>query len=164
MSETNRTFGVIESVQEVVVNAPPERVWKALTEQLSAWWPKEYYAGKSPRGFLLDLQLGGKLYESWGAGQGLVWGTVTAIRVNERLDYVGHLDPDFGGPANTRTRYALEADGDATRVRVSEVHWGGVTDESRACVESGWGHLLADCLKPFVETGAQPDIPDTVDV
>jgi len=68
---TTRTFEVHEIVQEVRLEATPARVWKALVEETSSWWHRDFYTGRNPRAFHIEARLGGAMWEDWGDGQGL---------------------------------------------------------------------------------------------
>jgi uncharacterized protein YndB with AHSA1/START domain len=155
--DTGSIYGVIEAVHEVRIDAPPARVWQTITQRLGEWWPRDFYARPDSSGFSIDARPGGLLLERSGAGdsEGVVWGTVTALRTGSHLEYVGDLDADFGGPSRVRTRYVLTPEGNGTRVRVTEVHHGRVSPDTKRCAEEGWTHLLDECLRPFVE-GVRP--------
>ena len=49
------------------------------------------------------------------------------------------------------TTWKFSADGDATRLRVTDVAFGCVSEKTKASLEKGWKVLLHDSLKPHVE-------------
>ncbi len=136
---------------EVSIARPPEAVWTSLTEEIGAWWLEGFYAGTNPKGFRLEPELGGRMYEDWGDGNGLVWYTVLGIEPPKSLFLSGQITEDFGGPASTCVRVLLEPDGDGTRVRLTDDLCGRVTEESAGKIEGGWRALLTDGLKAHVE-------------
>ena len=141
----------IEAALEVRIEASPERVWKAVTEKTTDWWPEGFYMGKDPKGMIIEARPGGRMFEDGGEGQGLLWGTVIQVRANELLQFAGVLTPEFGGPAHLITTWKFSADGDATRLRVTDVAFGCVSEKTKASLEKGWKVLLHDSLKPHVE-------------
>ena len=58
---------------EIPINAPRARVWKALVEETTFWWPASFYTGPKARGLHIEPKLGGRMYEDWGKGAGVVW-------------------------------------------------------------------------------------------
>ncbi len=145
----------IEVSVEVKIEAPREEVWSALTEGIGRWWPRDFYVGKSPKTFVLEARPGGRLYEDWGDGAGVLWGQVVTYDPPATLDVAGQLFPAFGGPATTLVRWALTADGGATRVTLTDSVFGRVNEKTATSLEEGW-RLLLGALKAFAEPGAAP--------
>jgi len=59
----------------VRLNAPPERVFKALTDEVQQWWPHTY--NDNPAAIVLEPQLGGRFMELWDSeGRGVLLGRV----------------------------------------------------------------------------------------
>ena len=70
----------------------------------------------------------------------------------ESLHLVGHIAPQWGGPATTMLRVALEDDGQGTRLRIADALFGNVTGDGAASLEAGWRALFGDGLKAHVES------------
>ncbi|MEM8931848.1 MAG: metalloregulator ArsR/SmtB family transcription factor, partial [Acidobacteriota bacterium] len=163
MTDTSTpTLRAIDIQQEIRIAATPDRVWSSLTDNVAAWWPNDFYIGPAPRGFVVEARVGGRVYEDWGDDQGGLWATITVCEHGRVLQWVGDLAPDFGGPARSITTFTLVAEGDETVVRFRDASFGALSESAQSSLDSGWRFLLADCLKPYVETGAQPKRPDTV--
>ena len=164
MSHTleSTTFGVVSVTLEVSIDAPPERVWKALVEETRWWWQKDCYTGSNPRAFIIEPELGGRMYEDWGDGQGLVWANVVGLRTNAELRLAGRLFPEFGGPASNATRITLAERDGATLLTLVDTTYGAVDEANGATLEEGWRFLFEGCLKPYAETGTRPELPATV--
>ena len=62
---------------EVTIEAPREKVWQGLVEEIGEWWPRDFFTTESPR-FTLDPRVGGYMYEDTGDGTG-VFVRVTAV-------------------------------------------------------------------------------------
>jgi uncharacterized protein YndB with AHSA1/START domain len=137
---------------EVRIDAPRERVWQALTTDFAAWWPGESFnVGGAAAQMRLEPHLGGRMYEDWGDGQGLMWGQVVGLHRPERLYLVGDSFPEWGGPARSYMTWHLEADGEGTLVRFAESQLGERSPADRADKEKGWTFLVEQRLKAYLE-------------
>ncbi len=151
---------VQDLMMEVVIEASRERVWEALVEQTNDWWHKDFYTGAGALGFHLQPKLGGWMFEDWGDGGGLIWGTVIGVRLHEMLQVAGDSSPDWGGPNRGIMAWTLApADGreDVTVVRFRHSFHGHASDSTRTSLDDGWRMLFEGCLKPFAEAGARPN-------
>ncbi len=83
--------GSMHIEQEVTIEASPERVFDALTNELSAWWGAPYLVSDAAKALILEPRIGGRFYEDWGDGQGAQWATVTSIKRNEVLELTGPI-------------------------------------------------------------------------
>ena len=155
-------FGVCEVALEVEIAAPPERVWKAFTEEIAAWWPTAFYTSPDPKGFVFEEKLGGRVYEDRGDGQGLVWYQVTELSKPERIRLSGDLTPEFGGPARLQTRIDFVPSGEGTRFRLLDTLFGRLGANLEQNVAEGWKLLFEGCFKPWVEEGKHPERPEGV--
>ena len=62
----------------ISIDAPRQRVWRALTDQLGSWWLPDFHMLGEDSIVSLELQAGGRLYEQNG-DQELLWYTVLAV-------------------------------------------------------------------------------------
>lgn len=154
---TTTAANIAELAMEIVIDAPPDTVWRQLTENIGDWWPDDFYAGGSPgrRTFLLEAEAGGRMHESWDGGGGILWGTVICVDVGKRLQVAGLAFPNWGGPAQWFGTWDLEETASTTRLRFSEHSIGRVSAASTTEKESGW-HFLWNCLKANVEGRPAP--------
>lgn len=153
MKVTKREFEVHGVVVEVRIAAPPERVWRAIVDEIGSWWHRDFRVGPEPRRFRVEARIGGVMGETWGEGEGLVWATVIGVRRGVELQMAGVLAPAFGGPANLHATWTLAADGGGTLLRFEETTWGAASAQTSAHLDVGWKFLLGRCLKQWVETG-----------
>lgn len=149
-------MNLIEHTLEIEIAAPVARVWKALTEQVSSWWHPGFFSREGAVAFVIEPKVGGRAYEDWGNGQGLLWYTVAGVAKNELLQLVGDLDAKNGGPARIHSVFRLRAAAEGSVLRLEECAFGKVDDAQRKSLETGWKVLLGGCLKVFAETGAPP--------
>ena len=162
MSTSTIEFGVATLAVEVTVDSPAEAVWRALLEDTSSWWHKDFYIGATPRRFVIEESLGGQMYEDWGDGQGLVWARVIGLQRCALLQLSGESDSDCGGPNRNIMKFTLEEEEGRTRLRLVNTIYGHIDEAGSKSLESGWKLLLEDCLKPWVESGTQPELPATL--
>jgi len=150
---TEQAAAVREVLLEITVDAPRERVWNALVEETSAWWHKDFYT-KPAEGFHIQPKLGGWMYEDWGGGNGLLWGTVTGVQASEMLQVVGDLNADWGGPHRGIMDWTLtpaEDNPDATVLRFRHGIFGSISEKTAGSLDGGWKLLFETCLKPHAE-------------
>src|SRR3990170_200696 len=65
MPERNAATNVIHIEQEITIEAVPERVFEALTQEVSAWWGMPYLQSATAEALVLEPQVGGRFYEVW---------------------------------------------------------------------------------------------------
>ncbi len=146
---------------EIAVDAPRETVWKALTEDIGSWWHKDFFLGGPGATFRCTAKLGGWMFEDYGEGQGLIWGTITGIRAPEMLITVGDTGAEWGGPNRGMMTWNLTEDGpEKTTVRFRHALHGNVSEETRQSLDAGWRLLIEGCMKPYAETGERPAAAD----
>ena len=159
-------FRMLDIRLEVEIAAPRRKVWRSLTEQIGEWWPASFYVGSAPRRFAIEPRVGGRVYEDWGDDEGLLFGSVTIFERDAVLQWTGDMSADFGGPARSVTTFRL-ADGaspETTRLSFHDTPFGVLGDMVLKGLEPGWGFLLKDCFRPFVEEGRRPERPASVEV
>jgi uncharacterized protein YndB with AHSA1/START domain len=152
MTETTAAV-IAESQMEVEISGSAEAVWNALTEDIGAWWPADFYAGgrKGERSYHLEARLGGRMYESWADGGGVLWGTVVTLAPHKQLQVTGSTFPAWGGPSVWFATWDLEETGEATTVRFSENTLGRFSEEQAAGNRKAWRYLFGVALKAHVE-------------
>ena len=155
MAQVSREeLGIGQTGLTLEIDAPRERVWRALTEEIGQWWLPDFYAGgEATKAVILEPRVGGRLYEDWGDGGGLLWYTVIALQPPRSIDLAGHLTPAFGGPAKTYLKLELEEAGGKTRLVVSDAVLGRTSEGAVEQMRSGWQMLFGDGLKAHVEKG-----------
>lgn len=139
--------------QEISMNASAQRVFEALTDNVSAWWGAPYLLTPSPQAIILEPQVGGRLYEQSSSGDGALWATVTTIKKNEHLELTGPIG--MSGALHSVVTFSLEPknEGEATLLKLSHQAIGQLGDDTQSNYNAGWQDLLGVRLKAFVETG-----------
>lgn len=144
-------FGTLSIELEVHVNAAPERVFDALTGDVSAWWGRPYVHSERARAVHVEPKVGGRCWEDWGGGEGALYATVTKVERPRLL----RLDGPFGmsGLCHSVVTYSLEAAAAGTLVKVSHSAAGEIDEEARRDYTMGWEDLLRTRFPAFVERG-----------
>lgn len=135
------------------IDASCERVWKALVEETASWWSRDFYTQPDTQRFIIESQLGGKMYEQGLDGNGLIWGHIIGLQKGKSLSIRGNLSHRFGGPAISFLHLELEV-GETTNCALSleESYMGAVTDKLKEDVTAGWKVIFGESLKNYVES------------
>lgn len=163
MTDTALSPAQISSVTvETHINASPDAVWRRLFHDIDVWWPEGFFAGgeSGKRRLILENQVGGRMYEEWDNGGGLLWGTLCALKPGQLLQIVGHTFPDWGGPTQWYGTFTLEPVDGGTRVRFLENTVGRVDPERLKDNQKGWDFLFCRALKAHVEGAPTPEWVD----
>jgi len=148
---TSREVQTLQIEQTVDIAASPETVFRALTTDIASWWGPPYCDENDVVDIVLDLRLGGLMYESYGAAQGWVWGTVVGFETNKWLEIDGPMG--LQGTVKGNLKYTLEPAGKGTRLILSHTAMGLFGPEAEEMYAGGWADLLGARLKAFVEKG-----------
>lgn len=139
---------VLKIEHEVRIEAPVERVWRAITVETGAWWPHRF---KDEGRVVLEPAVGGRFYEDWGDGRGALYAEVVYLDPPRALCTRGPMG--MRGAASTVKWYRLEEQGNGTLVKVSLHASGDIPDDVAAGYEKGAMAVLTEALKPYVERG-----------
>jgi hypothetical protein len=150
-TRTAAGYGVVQVNVDVNIKASLDRVWKALIEETSAWWPRDFYTSTATKGFLIEPRLGGRVYEDWGNEAGLLWFTVIGINPPNALTLLGYLTPGFGGPAMTMLELSLNSLGETVALHVTETVSGRAEAKMEATLRDGWITIFDHGLRAYVE-------------
>ena len=136
---------------EIEISATPGEVWQALVRDTSFWWPKDFYTGPA-KGFHIEPRLGGRVFEDWGDGNGVIWYTVFGVNPGVSLDLQGCMAVPYG-PALTLLHLDLAPRGSGTRLALSDSTIGAAGHEGTEEKTKGWQQVFGAGLKAFVEGG-----------
>ena len=139
------------------IAARPEAVWNALTDRIGEWWPAEFYIGgeEGERSYHLEARPGGRVYEQWQDGGGLLWGQVCTVVPHRLLQVNGYTFPEWGGPSITFAEWKLAAAGEGCSLHFSERALGATPDDYHAEKQKGWSFLL-QTMKAYLEGTTPP--------
>ncbi len=143
---------------EVEIAAEPDRVWNSIVSETNAWWLPDFHMIGPDSTVRLEARAGGGLIEEQQDGSSLLWYTVQSIQPTAKKIYlVGHVAPDWGGPACSHLKFAVDPRGTGSVVIVTDAQFGHVSEQSLASSEEGWTALVRDGLKAFLEQGTRQD-------
>lgn len=139
---------------EVPVRAHRDRVWQGLTVEIGAWWPKHFFTHPNPAGFVLEPFLGGRVFEDWGDGAGVLWGTVVVWVPGQRMTWACEMYPDWSGPGRSFVTFNLEDRGQETLVKVEDAGICINAVQAGTSLNSGWHELIGVHLKNYLEAAS----------
>ena len=145
-------FAVVTVEMEIEIRAKSERVWQALTEELTAWWHKAHFATPSPQKMILEPKIGGQLYEESESGEAVQWYTVVRLVPGKKLSLVGHILPEFEGPVQTYLSLELSESANGTMLKLTDHLTGAVTESIHTGTRDGWRDVINDGFIPYIET------------
>lgn len=140
---------------EAVIEAPPDEVYRALTEQVGEWWnPQHTYSGDSAN-LSIDARPGGCFCEALADGGGVEHMRVVHVAPGTMLRLSGGLGPlQAHGVSGNLTWELREADG-STAVELTYVV-GGFMEGGLGRISGPVGAVIGgqlSRLKQFVQTG-----------
>ena len=153
MSKDGRMIAATVLVLELAVPmaAKRDRVWRALVKETKAWWPRAFYTNERAKALKIEPKLGGRMFEDWGRGDGLIWYSVIGVEDRHSLDLAGHMTTAFGGPATTLLRLEIEDRGKESILNVTDSMIGRLPPDCAETKRTGWLTLFRDGLKAHVE-------------
>lgn len=144
MEKTDHRLVRIEA--EVEIGAEPARVFEALTTGLDAWWPLRSLAGAP---VVHEARPGGRVYEDWGEGKGVLYGIITVCDPPSRVILVGQ--GGLGDGAYTSKNIdVIEPSAAGAVYKKSLLLWGVIPQETERVFQTGTRKLGA-ALKEFLE-------------
>ena len=151
--ENEMQVGIHQVAVDVPIAAGRARVWKALTKEMGKWWRRDFFVNSEAKSFTMEPRVGGRVFEDWGEGAGVLWFTVVALDPGKSLDLVGYLTPAFGGPATSMVRFVIDddPDGHGVVVRVTDSTIGKESPGCEASKQDGWKQLVGEGLRPYLE-------------
>ena len=147
---TTKGIGAVEAKLQLTIHAPQRRVWNALVNETTHWWPKSFWSSAKTKKFTIEPRLGGRVFEDYGGGEGFTWYTVVGIEAPSTLLLVGHMGPPFGGPLVSLLRLALSPSGaKETLMEICDAAFGQVAE---CDTEEGWREVFDANFRPYVES------------
>ena len=149
--KTPTDFRAIQVELEVKIDAPPGQVWDAMVNRTTHWWRRDFYTNPDTKGFHIEPRPGGRMYEDWGGDNGAIWAIVLTVDAPRRIQFMGHLTSQYGGPAHSIIQFAVEAAGKGSLVKISDSIFGNLSEDQAGKMDEGWRMLFEGALKPYVE-------------
>ncbi len=139
---------ILQIEQEIRIAAPPGRVFKALTEEVSEWWGRGYRLLDEDSTVKVIPHVGEHMLETSGSREAS-WGMVTSVEPDRELELTGRMG--MGGAVTGVIRYELEPDGAGTLLKLSHHATGEIDEDTEANYTKGWQYLLGECLRGYLD-------------
>lgn len=139
---------------ELPIKASREAVWRTITEETNGWWLSDFHVLDADSVVELDTRPGGSgLIERRKDGGFLLWYTLQTFLPHEfKLQLVGNVAPDWGGPSTSNLSLILEETPEGCVLKVTDAYHGRVDEGSIRSTHDGWGRLFGEGLRPYVES------------
>lgn len=148
MSEQNAaTVSVFHVELEVPIQASPARIYQALTHDIARWWDPDASWGRGK--LVLEPEVGKRMWEDFGNGEGALFGIVTYVERNKKLEIEG--DHGLGSGVQGYIRFELVPQGEGTILKFSHRAFGEISERSRQRFPEGWKQLLTRNLPEYLE-------------
>ncbi len=138
---------------EAFIDAPPWRVFDALTQHVAEWWGGPHLRSAEATNLVLEPQPGGRFVEEWGHRQGALRAVVTAIKQDEHLELAGALAGEAAGVLGIR----LERREGGT-ILLAELTTSGGDAAGGDAGKRALNDLFKARLKAFVEEGTRSGV------
>jgi uncharacterized protein YndB with AHSA1/START domain len=134
---------------EYNIDLPKAVVWDKLFDQLNQWWSKDFYTNSKTKSFIIESTLGGKMYEDFGNGEGLIWGDIIGVDKPNSLMIRGMLSGEFGGPTMSYERFLLTEENEQTKMIYSVEFINEVSEKTIKSLKEGWETIFKEYFIPF---------------
>jgi hypothetical protein len=122
--------------QEIYVKATLDATFAAVLEQIG---PHNETGDGRPMPMKIEPWPGGRWYRDLGNNDGHLWAHVQAIKRPTLLEFSGPLFMSY--PAISNVQYRLSEKDGGTLITFRHAALGLISEEHRAGVSSGWGHM-----------------------
>ena len=136
---------------QVKIDADLYHAWEYYFNQINGWWPKDFHTSPKTKRFRVDTFIGGKIYEDYGEGCGLLWGEVIGVDYPYSLQIKGYLPKESGGPGTTFEKYSFIPENGGTIVKYEMDCLGNVSQQSINTLKNNWKMLLERHFLPYCE-------------
>ena len=135
----------------VSINSDIFHAWEYYFNQINGWWPEEFHTSPKTKRFRIDTFIGGKVYEDFGEGCGLVWGEVIGVDYPHSLQVKGYLTRDFGGPGMTFEKFSFQPENSGSIVTYNLDCIGDLPEKIVTSLKKGWQEILGKHFKAYCE-------------
>lgn len=139
---------------EVPIKRAAKDVWSLLTQNIDAWWMKDFRALGEGSTVSLQPEVGGLLLETSSEGIDLEWYRVQMCIPGKALYLVGYMAPDWGGPTVSMLKLGVDARDQGSVLTVSDALMGNVTEAAGQSAASGWEKLFGEGFQTYAHATA----------
>ena len=147
-----KTAAIFKYSVDIPINRLAEEVWPLLFSHINDWWMNDYRALGSDSQMSFSSEVGSSMIESGAEGEALEWYRVQMVVPGKSIYLVGHLAPEWGGPATTMLKLALTDTDKGCLLTVSDALLGDVSASMAGGTKNGWREIFDEGFRRFVET------------
>lgn len=139
---------------EIAIEAPREKVWRAIFEETEAWWLADFRVAGPDSKVSFDPTPGGRgMVEETADGGGLLWFHVQMhLPADFKIYLIGHIAPEWGGPTTSSLKLALLETETGCVLQITDSRHGHIDEKQTQSYSDGWKMLFSDGLKKFIES------------
>jgi uncharacterized protein YndB with AHSA1/START domain len=141
-------YRLVKIELEMRVNAPREKVFAALTEELGNWWPHRYQPDSE---VFCEVKVGGMIGERFKSGGGARYGTIVYLDPPYKIASAGPSSLNQG--QSSFSADTLEEDGDVTVIKRKFQIWGSVSEDVEKMYREGARQILESALNNYLVNG-----------
>ena len=141
-ADTKLEIQTLDFAKDVFVGAPVEITWDAVLAEIGpeGEMPDENGRNGKPYPFVFEAWPGGRWYRDLGDNAGHLWGHVQVIKPPTLLEIFGPCYMSY--PATNHIQYRLTAEGDGTRLKITNRAFGYIPKDFMVGAEIGWAYGL----------------------
>lgn len=143
---------IVDIRQEVELPATPERVFRALTNEIGRWWTSPFRQTGPDSRLELIPEIGAPMIEYGPGGHEAIWGRIEEIQPPAKLYLSGRFA--MLGAVAGRIHFDLQPIGDKScRLTVMHQAVGPIAEPIREAFAAGWRELIDRRLRAHLEAG-----------
>lgn len=135
---------------ELELQASPERVFQALTDEIDSWWGYRFAVGSH---MYLEPHVGGRFFEAFDNGGGALYAHVTYLRPSEEIRLSGSMGLADDGDNHIVHIALRQKQPETTHLRLIHRFLRGESAITVDTFKRSWVELLTQHLRSFVELG-----------
>lgn len=155
MSTTDKADRFLKIEGEIHIDAPPEKVFEALTTGLDRWWP---FRTRPDAKIVYETQVGGRIYEDWGNGAATLYSQVVEYDPPRSSVSIGPGGIGLSAFNSRNIDEVVRAEKGGSIYKKTLLFWGLVSEETAEMYKTGSGRL-SQILKEYLETGKGYEAP-----
>jgi len=145
------TAAIFKYSFDIPINRPSTEVWPLLFSHINDWWMNDYRALGADSEMSFKPEVGASMIEKGKNGEALEWYRIQMIVPGQSVYLVGFLAADWGGPATTMLKLALNDTESGCTLSVSDALQGDVSTSVAGGTQDGWREIFDDGFRQFVE-------------
>jgi DNA-binding transcriptional ArsR family regulator len=148
--KNERAVTCLDIVQETELPAQKARIFRALTQDIDAWWGDNFRQAGADSTIRLETRIGADMVETGADQHEVIWARVEEVRAPDILYLSGRFA--VVGAVAGRIHFNLEATASGnTKLRLQHAAVGMIATEMQSRFSQGWHQLLDVQLRTYLE-------------